>query len=152
MHDGKQRHLHTKQQGRYANLDIRVRKRPVRPQKVQLTRSDRNRHRLPKRQEHNKLDGKDLGEGSVRGQLGGVAHLHVELDEHVHGDGDGGRLDGDDPHVAKHGAVGALAVLGKVLGDDGGDGGGHAHEAVLVDARPDDVEPGQAAAGGAPWS
>lgn len=54
------------------------------------------------------------------------------------------------PDVAEHGAVGALAVSVKVLGCDGRDGHGNADEAVVVDADPDDVEPGQAALGGSP--
>lgn len=54
------------------------------------------------------------------------------------------------PDVTKDGAVGAFAVLFKVLGDDGGNGHGDTDKAVLVDTNPVDVEPGEAALGRAP--
>lgn len=54
------------------------------------------------------------------------------------------------PNVTENGTVGAFAVLFKVLGDDGGNGHGDADKAVLVDTNPVDVEPGEAACGGAP--
>jgi hypothetical protein len=47
--------------------------------------------------------------------------------------------------VPKHGRVGGLAVSIKVLRDDSSDGHSHAYEAVLVDTRPDDIEPSQTA-------
>lgn len=54
------------------------------------------------------------------------------------------------PNVSKYRTVGALAVLFKILRDDGGNGHGDADKAVVVDADPVNVEPGQAALGGAP--
>lgn len=82
--------------------------------------------------------------------LEGCFELHVELDQAVHGNGDGQGVDDGDPDVGKDGRVGAFAVALKVLRDDGGDGHGYADEAVLVDADPVDVEPGQPALGSAP--
>lgn len=52
--------------------------------------------------------------------------------------------------MSKNRRVGALAVAAIVLSENGGNGHGNADEAVLVDADPDDVEPGEAALGSAP--
>jgi len=52
--------------------------------------------------------------------------------------------------MAKDGTIGALTIPIKVLRDDGRDGHGDTDEAVMVDADPVDVEPRQAALGGAP--
>lgn len=54
------------------------------------------------------------------------------------------------PDVSKNGRVGALAVAAIVLSENGGNGHGNTDEAVLVDADPDDVEPGEAALWSAP--
>lgn len=52
---------------------------------------------------------------------------------------------GTHPNISEIRAVGAFAVAVIVLGYDGGNGHGHADKAVVVDADPDDVEPGEAA-------
>ena len=54
------------------------------------------------------------------------------------------------PDVPKDWAVRTLAVLAKVLRDDGGDGHSHTDEAVMIDADPDDVKPSQSARGRSP--
>jgi hypothetical protein len=47
--------------------------------------------------------------------------------------------------MGENGIIGALAIALKVLCHDGGDGHGDPDEAILVDADPNNVEPGQAA-------
>lgn len=52
--------------------------------------------------------------------------------------------------MPKHGGVGGLAVFTKILRDNRGYSHGNSDEAVLVDARPHNIEPRQAAPRGAP--
>lgn len=49
-------------------------------------------------------------------------------------------------------AIGTFTVAVKILSDNSRDGYGHAYEAVVVDADPYDVKPGQAAFGRSPWA
>lgn len=54
------------------------------------------------------------------------------------------------PDVSKNGRVGALAVAAIVLSENGGNGHSNTNKAVLIDADPDNVEPGEAALWSAP--
>ena len=47
--------------------------------------------------------------------------------------------------MPKYGTVRTLAITAKVLRHDGSDGHGNSDEAVMIDADPDDIEPGQTA-------
>ena len=65
-----------------------------------------------------------------------VADLNVELNEAVHGDGDGGGFDDHDPDVGEGRVEGFEAVAVEGLGDDGDDGHEDADKAVLEDCDP----------------
>lgn len=54
--------------------------------------------------------------------------------------------------MAKDRVVGALAIPAKVLSRDSSDGHGNPDKAIVVDADPYDVEPGQPALGSPPRS
>jgi hypothetical protein len=65
---------------------------------------------------------------------------------------DGGGGDGTStyPNMSEYRRVRRLAVFTKVLRDDSRDGHGHPDKAVLINTRPYDVEPCQAASWSAP--
>ena len=99
-------------------------------------------HGLPETEENDELDTQDLQERPVLGQVS--LQLDVELDQAEHGDRHARGFEDFHPDMSKGGREGLLAVEIVELGDDGDDGEEDADEAVLEDAEPDDVEPGQA--------
>jgi hypothetical protein len=105
---------------------------------------------LPEGEEDDELDAGDLHQQSVALQL--AFQLNVELDDAEHGDSDADGFKDLDPNVSKSGAQRFFAVTFEELGDAGDEGEEDANEAVLKDAEPDDIEPGQAALGSAEWT
>lgn len=149
MEQSKGGHFDAEKQGRDADLDIGIGEDLVRVHNVQGRGSNGNGRGLPEGEEDNELDGDNLDEKLLL--LEGVLELDVDLDEAEHGNGDGDGIEDDDPDVSKDRAVGAFAVLFKVLGNDSRNGHGDTDKAVVVDTNPVNIEPGQAALRRAPW-
>jgi len=92
---------------------------------------------LPKGEEDDELDADELEAGAVRSKR--VFQLDVELNEAVHGDGDGDTLKDESPDVRKCRIVRRLTVATVGLRSDGDDGEEDADEAVLEDAIPSNL-------------
>ena len=127
-------HLHAQQQARDANLDVRRTDARARLNHVQGGQ-DGDDDGLPKGQEDDELDGDELEDGLMLGDVGG--DLEVKGQEAVHGDGDADGGEERDPDVREGGVFGFEAVAVEGLGDDGDEGEEDADEAVLEDAGPD---------------
>ena len=86
MEDGKDGHFDAKKQGRYSDFQIWVCDLCRWRHDLEGGRCENTDYeRLPEGEEDHELDCKDLQEGSVWCKV--LPKLNVELDDHVHGDG-----------------------------------------------------------------
>lgn len=97
---------------------------------------------MPEGKEDDELDADDLKSRAIRLQR--FLQLDVKLHEAEHGHCHTGALETDDPDVGECRVERMLAIPVEVLGYDRNDGEQHAHQTVLEDAGPDDVEPSEA--------
>lgn len=166
MEEGEDHHLDAKKEGWDSNFQVWIGNFGRGADYAQGGRGeDTDQEGLPEREENDQFDGENLQEGPVMGKV--EPKLDVELNKAVHGNGHRSTLDNKNlillvrkerngrradayPDVSKHGRVGGLAVFAKILCDNGSDGHSHAYKAVLVDTRPDDIEPSQTAPWGPP--
>lgn len=92
MQDRKDDHLDAEQRGGNGDFDVRVRDDRVRFEDLEsLARRNRNGGNLPKGEEDNELNGKNLQKQSLA--VEGHLELNVALNNAVHGDEDGNAVD-----------------------------------------------------------
>ncbi len=138
MEERKEGHLDTQEQGGNAHLDVGC-LNVIAGLDGARTGEERNGDGLPEAQENDQLDRSNLEKWFVLADV--VLDLYVELDQAVHGDGDGNGLEYHDPDVRKRWTERFKTIQVERLRDDGHNREEDAYETVLEYADPDHLFP-----------
>lgn len=95
-------------------------------------------YRLPERKEDNQLDREDFQERAVLLDI--ILDLNVELDQAVHRNTDTNGLNDDNPNIRKSRTERFFTISPGSLSGDRDNGHQHAHQTVLKDTNPNNLE------------